>query len=520
MAVSEDTCAVSTPGEVAGLDEIEIFQAHATLTRILGAIEEYVYVGEFLPDDSYRVLFTGPCRERFLGMAAEQARTAVWANYVHPADMDLFDTAHDGAQRTGRLDAEYRLVGADGCVRWVRDRGRLRVENGRRLLDGSVLDVTAIKATQAALESARAAAHHASQIDPLTGVWNRRSLDARITGLGDGPVGVLMLDLDHFKNINDLFGHAAGDAVLISVADRLRATTRETDSIFRMGGEEFLLVLPGLGDDTALRAVAEAARTRINSQPVRVGGESIELTASIGAARCDNAPAEIDTLLRAADRGLYAAKRAGRNRVRLAADNIETGDEPESDSAALRLASAVASVGAAPRGALEAHLNEVSQLAMQVARRLSCPAQQVTRCRLAGILHEVGKMHTLAATRSGSMPSDESEPTRAHPAAGAALVASIPDLRPLAPIVGQSHERYDGTGHPGGIAGDQIPLEARIISAANAWSAMTNNRPQRPALTHKAALAELDRVAGTQLDPRVVDALRSVLADPGATDPD
>lgn len=215
MAVSEDTCAVSTPGEVADLHEIEIFQAHATLTRILGAIEEYVYVGEFLPDDSYRVLFTGPCRERFLGMAVEQARAAVWANYVHPADMDLFDAAHDGAHRTGRLDAEYRLVGADGCVRWVRDRGRLRVENGRRLLDGSVLDVTAIKATQAALESARAAAHHASQIDPLTGLWNRRSLDARMTGLGDGPVGVLMLDLDHFKNINDLFGHAAGDAVLI-----------------------------------------------------------------------------------------------------------------------------------------------------------------------------------------------------------------------------------------------------------------------------------------------------------------
>jgi PAS domain-containing protein len=130
MAVPEDTLA-AIPERVGRLDEIELAQAHATLTRILGAIEEYVYVGEFLLNDSYRVLFARPCRERFLGMPVEQARTAIWANYVHPSDMDVFDAAHEGAHTTGRLDAEYRLVGADGRVRWVRDRGRLRTEDGR-----------------------------------------------------------------------------------------------------------------------------------------------------------------------------------------------------------------------------------------------------------------------------------------------------------------------------------------------------------------------------------------------------
>jgi PAS domain-containing protein len=130
MAVPEDTLA-AIPERVGRLDEIELAQAHVTLTRILGAIEEYVYVGEFLLNDSYRVLFARPCRERFLGMPVEQARTAIWANYVHPSDMDVFDAAHEGAHTTGRLDAEYRLVGADGRVRWVRDRGRLRTEDGR-----------------------------------------------------------------------------------------------------------------------------------------------------------------------------------------------------------------------------------------------------------------------------------------------------------------------------------------------------------------------------------------------------
>src|SRR6187431_317773 len=109
-------------------------EAHATLMRILGAIEEYVYTGEFLPDDAYRVVFAGPCRETFLGITVEQARTAIWRYYVHPEDVEIFDTAHEGALRSGRLDVEYRLIGADGVLRWVRDRGRIRHEEGRRFL--------------------------------------------------------------------------------------------------------------------------------------------------------------------------------------------------------------------------------------------------------------------------------------------------------------------------------------------------------------------------------------------------
>lgn len=502
-------------------EEIDLVQAHATLVRILGAIEEYVYVGEFLPDDSYRVLFVGPCRERFLGMSVEQARTAVWADYVHPADMDVFNAAHEAAHRTGRLEVQYRLVGADGCVRWVRDRGRLRIEDRRRLLDGSILDVTAIKATQAELELARAQAHRAAQIDPLTGVWNRRSLSSWMAALGDGPVGVLMLDLDHFKNLNDLFGHAAGDAVLTAVAARLRQTTRDSDAIFRIGGEEFLLVLPGLLDDNALRDVAEAVRCRIEREPVVISGERIELTASIGVARSPSLSGNIDTLLAAADRGLYAAKEAGRNRVRPAPGDADIDDELFKDSATLRLAKAMASVGAVPAGTLDGHLLEVSRLAARVGRRLSCPPPQILRCRLAGLLHELGKVQMKATLRSGPRPlsSSEIKLLDTHPPVGAELLAAVADLRPVAPIVRQHHERYDGAGYPDGLAENEILLEARIITATNAWSAMTSDRPDRLALTPDAALLELERVAGTKLDPRVVDALKRVLADQPPTGP-
>src|SRR4051812_18572620 len=95
-----------------GLDEAALREAHATLTRILGAIEEYVYTGEFLTGGDYRLVFAGPCREQFLGLGVEAARTAVWRHYVHPDDIERFDVAHEGAHVSGRLDVEYRMVGA------------------------------------------------------------------------------------------------------------------------------------------------------------------------------------------------------------------------------------------------------------------------------------------------------------------------------------------------------------------------------------------------------------------------
>ncbi|MGO9753838.1 MAG: diguanylate cyclase [Solirubrobacteraceae bacterium] len=499
---------------------MSLADAHETLKRILGAIEEYVYTGEFLPDDSYRVVFAGPCRERFLGMTIEEARVAVWADYVHPSDMALFNEAHVGAHKTGRLDAEYRIVGADGCVRWVRDRGRLRNERGRRLLDGSVLDVTAIKSARVALEAAKSEAQHAAQIDPLTGVSNRRSLQPRLATLGDQPVGVLSVDIDHFKNINDLFGHAAGDAVLVAVATRLRETTRGSDAIFRMGGEEFLLILPGLPDDAALLDVAEAVRHRIKTEPVLFSHERINLTVSIGAARSYSPAVAPESLLLAADRALYAAKRGGRDRVQLASPNADFDEEIVSDCATLRLAEAMATVATAVDGLDGGHLSEVSLLAARIARRLDRSPARILRCRLGGLLHDIGKVQLPASVRSkpGPLSDDEWTLMRRHSELGEILVAAVPDLRPVAPIVREHHERYDGAGYPDGLVGEEILLEARIIAAANTWSAMTSSHPHKPALSRQAALLELDHAAGTQLDPRVVETLKSVLAHPRQAD--
>jgi diguanylate cyclase (GGDEF)-like protein len=299
------------------LDEAALREAHATLTRILGAIEEYVYTGEFLPEDGYRVVFAGPCREQFLGITVEEARTAIWRYYVHPEDVEIFDTAHDGAKATGRLDVEYRLIGADGVLRWVRDRGRVRHEDGRHFLDGSILDVTEMHRIREALVEARAEADRLAQVDHLTGVANRRSLDPVLSRHAGRPVGLLLLDLDHFKAINDHHGHAAGDAVLVAVADRLRSSVRADDAVVRMGGEEFLVVLRDIADEAQLEAVGEKVRARIAAEPIAAAGATLRVTASIGAATLAAADDDFEAGVRRADRALYAAKQDGRDCVRL-----------------------------------------------------------------------------------------------------------------------------------------------------------------------------------------------------------
>jgi two-component system cell cycle response regulator len=196
-------------------------------------------------------------------------------------------------------------------------------------------------------------------------------------------------------------------------------------------------------------------------------------------------------------------------------------DEIVSDGITLRLAEAMAGVAAAADVPHARDVAEVSLLAARVARRLGNPQPLVLRCRLAGLLHDVGNVQLPASVRAkpGPLDHDEWELVRRHPALGEALVAAVPDLRPVAPIVRQRHERHDGSGYPDGLAGEGILLEARIVAAADTWSAMTSARPHRPALDAETALLELDRAAGTQLDPEVVEALKSVLAHPREADP-
>ena len=486
-----------------------------TLVRILGAIDEYIYTGEFVaPDNEYVVIVQGPCRAQFLALPAAEARVATWSDYVHPDDQAFFNIAHETVLEAGSLDVQYRLVDATGVTKWVRDRGRIRREQGRTFLDGSVMDVTALHAARVELEEARARADRLARIDPLTELPNRRSLVAIIDKAQEtGRCGVLLVDVDRFKRINDAHGHAIGDQVLVEIGRRLASASGGRDNVVRMGGEEFLVALAGVGDEGELRKRAEMLRRIVGGRPLTVEAGSLDVTVSIGAVLAERDCDDRDAVLAAADHALYAAKRLGRDRVRLASD-LSSQEAAGEDSEALAMALVLARAVSAREHAEERHAGEVAELGARVARRLRCDPATVAATRLAGLVHDAGKLTIPDAVllKPGPLDDDEWEVMRSHAAAGEALVRESPELAHVAGIVRGHHERWDGNGYPDALAGEAIPLPARIIATVDAYSAMTAERVYSGAMPAAAAVEELRRSAGTQLDAAVVEALCEELA--------
>ena len=231
-------------------------------------------------------------------------------------------------------DIEYRMVGYDGVTRVIWERGRpWRAPDGRLMIDGFALDVTEQKQAERdlqlvleRLEVARAVADRRSRVDGLTGVYNRSHLSEvieveleRAVREGTTP-GFFLIDLDHFKRVNDTYGHLSGDAVLVQAAARIRRSVRPYDCVARWGGEEFAVVVPVVSSDEALRSIGEGLRRAIAAEPFEADGALLSLTASVGCVRAGRERWTAEALVAAADRALYEAKEGGRNRTRSAHD--------------------------------------------------------------------------------------------------------------------------------------------------------------------------------------------------------
>ena len=220
----------------------------------------------------------------------------------------------------------------------------------------------------------------------------------------------------------------------------------------------------------------------------------------------------LDDLVDKADGCLYAAKYQGRNRVSLVPGGSKAGT-PISEPEVVGMARALAFASSLREGIPEEHAEQVARLSVLTAEHLGLPVGVVLRCRLAGWLHDVGKLAIPEAilTKPAALDPAEWKIMRTHPVVGAAIVRRVATLREAAPAVRHHHERYAGDGYPDGLAGNGIPIEARIVAAADAYAAMTATRPYSAARTPEQATAELARSAGSHLDPAVVDALLAVL---------
>ena len=371
-----------------------------------------------------------------------------------------------------------------------------------------------------ALEASLHEQQRIANTDELTGLRNRRFADRqlkeRTIGDEDDPaphLGVLILDFDHFKEINDSYGHPVGDEVLRMAAERLEAACRPGDVVARYGGEEFLVILQE-AEQAGLPAVAERFRTSIAEEPFEAGaGILLVMTTSVGGASMPADAATLTDLLRVADRALYTAKSMGRNRVQIGTH----GDGGSIDALMERgsVLNFMQSLVDHVDGGYQAvdHGRDTARWAGLVADDLGLtPAERWRACGGARF-HDLGKLCVPPAVLAtpGPLTSEQWELVRRHPDAGADILALAPGLEDIAEVVRQHHEHHDGSGYPRGLAGDSILREAQIIAVCDAWTAMRSPRPYREPMAENEAIEELELAAGHQFDPRVVEAFLRAL---------
>jgi two-component system, cell cycle response regulator len=327
-------------------------------------------------------------------------------------------------------------------------------------------------------------ARHDALTDALTGLPNRRAFIEALDHALEGEVEPRLLalfDLDGFKRYNDAYGHPAGDALLTRLSGALGDVVDGHGRAFRLGGDEFCLLLDDGTADTLLVDAARALEAR---------GDGFDVTASYGVVRL---PADADTpeeALHLADRRMYAAK------------------EARPSSAGLQTRTVLLKVLSEREPDLHEHSSDVMALARGVARRLGLPVEERDIVARAAELHDIGKMAIPDAILNKPGPLDDREWRfmRRHTIIGEDILNVAPALQPVAALVRASHERWDGKGYPDGTSGDEIPRGARIVAVCDAFSAMVQDRPYQAGLSVSEAVAEIKRCAGTNFDPAVVEA--------------
>jgi len=383
--------------------------------------------------------------------------------------------------------------------------------------------------------------------DGLTGLFNHRTgqeklaEQLRLAERYQRNISVVMIDVDHFKSINDNYGHPCGDTVLKAVAKLVSSCCRDVDLPIRYGGEEFLLVLPEVNQEGAV-TVAERIRKALLQEVIHHEDIQISVTASFGVSSFPDDAQGQQQLLDLADKALYLSKRLGRNQVHTAGDlmfeeiaptveklpappptpadvthlasvSAEAEQKEELVPEVVEMVKALASALYSKSEYNKTHHLETARLAELLAKVMGLTQQQVEQIRVAGLLHDVGTLSLPSdlMNKQGPYTAEERAIINQHAVLGAQLLRPIRALKDICEILENHHERWDGTGYPRGLTGEQIPLPARIVSVVDSYHAMISDRPYRKAMTYDQALAKLKEGAGSQWDPFLVDIFIAVL---------
>jgi diguanylate cyclase (GGDEF)-like protein len=353
--------------------------------------------------------------------------------------------------------------------------------------------------------------------DSLTGLYNHRSLhdildrEIQRSVTNGRPLSIIMMDIDGFKLFNDTYGHQEGDRLLKQVADVLRRQFDERVVVGRYGGDEFMAILSGIDRKTAAQYSTGLldALTKERVRPHR--GGDLPIVLSIGLALCPEDSQHKEELIAYADSSLFEAKQL------LGASLIVAHGEPGD----------VISRQRTPFGVLDAlvravdrkdrytrrHSQQNAEYACALGKRMGLSDGAVNALRIGGLLHDVGKIGVPddILKKPGALTEEEMRIMRDHVVLSNLIVHGVPNLQDVSDAVYSHHERWDGTGYPRGLKGEDIPLPGRIMALVDAYSAMILDRPYRKALSYEEAVAEIRAGGGTQFDPGLVEPFLEII---------
>jgi diguanylate cyclase (GGDEF)-like protein/PAS domain S-box-containing protein len=451
-------------------------ESETRFRELVENLNEVVYV----LDENARIVYVSPNVEQLSGYTPAELAERRFTEFVHPEDlpgrMEQFLKILSGVKEA----TEYRFVTKRGHITWVRTAAKPIVSEGRIVgIQGVLMDITDRK--QAEKKLLRLGLH-----DSLTGLYNRYFLQEEMKKMDadkmQWPVSIIMADLNGLKLINDTCGHSTGDKVLRRTAHLLKESCRKRDFIARWGGDEFIILLP----QTAL-AEAEHVCKRITDNCRKTHAKGVPVSISLGVATKNSINKSLAKTLSKAEDSMYVQKLAEHYSARKVILNYLRKTLIEKNLA------------------MKMHVERMQALAKKIGQKKGLSAAELDRLHTLIALHNIGKINLPGkiVTQKGVLPAPEKEIMQKQPEFSYRIAQATGVHGFLAEDILANHEHWDGSGHPWGLKGKEIPLQARVIAIVDAYEVMTRGGPET--ISTEEALAELKRCAGTRFDPELVE---------------
>jgi diguanylate cyclase (GGDEF)-like protein/PAS domain S-box-containing protein/putative nucleotidyltransferase with HDIG domain len=428
-----------------------------------------------------------PVAEMLTGWTQEEAKGKRFDKVFHIINEHTGELSGNPVERV--LESMEIIELANHTVLISKDGRRVPIEDSAapiRSEDGTITGVVIVFRDYTEKREKLKEIEYLNFHDHLTGLYNRRYMEDSIRRLDSSrnlPFTILAIDVNGLKLTNDAFGHRMGDNLLMNVASMLKRVCREDDIIGRMGGDEFMVLLPRTD-----QSMAESIKIRIEEASREVKLDSVIVSLAVGYATKTKKEEDISAIMTLADNNMYKDKlKYGRlmrsQTIEIVLKNINLKYDKE-----------------------QIHTERVSQYCAAIAREMDFPDAEIEKIKTSAILHDIGKITVPPEilNKPGRLTPEEYEMIKKHPETGYQILKSVDEYASLANYVLYHHERIDGTGYPEGLKGEDIPLVSRIIAVADAYEAMTSKRSYQAPRTREEAAKELLRCSGTQFDSEIV----------------